>query len=326
MISNIENRFIIGRIPRKDEMDLPSVYINDIDTFEVILENYVETIKRSDTFYNIFSSEKMMDISFHDKLIALFSCTMFNATSTDLIFTELFFRKYTHFVSDTSLDSYRRLSYIGQALDDELYVMLKRSELEYETPFCLCFMLRNHIVELPNVRIGIEKFGDKKRAHILAVQTTQNEQINKKNLLEIENYFKKIIPNDSHFRFYNPAHLVSILMCFGLLKGMGITDVQVADYLPFRHRKTVLDKQMSEEEAIQFQRRLTDKNMITYMRLMSVTDGIKALTYPEMDMGLKLDISGDIHCKNEELQHLYDMCYELSKNFYEEDIESKSRM
>ena len=37
-ISNKENSFILGRIPRKNEQQLPSIHINDIDKFEQILK------------------------------------------------------------------------------------------------------------------------------------------------------------------------------------------------------------------------------------------------------------------------------------------------
>lgn len=322
MVSNKGNSFIIGRIPRKNEMDLPSVYIENIDTFENTLSDYVTAVQKSDSFYNIFESEKMKDIPFKNKVKALFECTIFNATSKDLAFAERFFSKYTNFINDQSLAPLRKLNYLGNMLEDDLYIMLKRSEIEYETPYCLCFMLRNHVTELPNVRLGIEEYNGKKIAHILATQTTQSSHINRENMASVDKYLKSIIPNDSYFRFFNPSHLVSIFMSFGVLKGMGITDVEVADYLPFRHKKTILDKQMSEEEATNYQRRLTDKNMITYMKLDAITEGIKIVSYPEMDMNLKFDISGDIVCKSKELQELYDMCYSFSKNLNSQQLDS----
>ena len=100
-------------------------------------------------------------------------------------------------------------------------------------------------------------------------------------------------------------------MTFGLLNGMGIQEVEVKDFLPFRYNKTVLDRQMDTEEADKFQTRLTNKNLITYMRLISVVDGIDVITYPEMDMSLKLKIVDNVVCKNEFLQKIYDMGYQL---------------
>lgn len=70
---------------------------------------------------------------------------------------------------------------------------------------------------------------------------------------------------------------------------------------------------MDTEEADNFQTRLTNKNLITYMRLISVVDGIDVITYPEMDMSLKLKIDDNIVCNNEFLQKIYDMGYELGK-------------
>lgn len=323
MVSNKGQSFIIGRMPRKDEIELPSIYIENIDSFENVLNTYVDAVSKSDSYYNIFGNDRMKEVPLKNKIRALFECTIFNATSKDLVFTERFFSKYTDFITDKTLEPYRKLNYVGNALNDEMYIMFKRSELEYETPFCLCYMLKNNVVELPNVRLGIENYNGKKIAHILATQTSQSSNINRENMVSVEKYLKSIIPNDSAFRFFNPSHLVSILMSFGILKGMGITEVEVSDYLPFRHKKTVLDKQMNEEESTNFQRRLTDKNMITYMRLVSVTEGIEILTYPEMDMGLKLDISKDIKCNSKELQELYDMCYSFSKSIKEELEENR---
>lgn len=311
-ISNKQNSFIIGRIPRKDEQVLPYVHINDIDEFEMILKKYIESIAMSDSYYNLFNSPYFTNISFDDKVKTIIECTIYNATGTDLNCTEKFFRRYTDFILDKSFDSMRRLSYMGNLFDDDLYVMCKRSELEYETPYYLAFMLKNNRVELPNIRMGIEQKENKKVAHILATQSAQTV-LNPESLKQIHQEIKNNLPTDSYFRFYNPTHLVSILMTFGILNGMGIKEVDIKDYLPFRYNKTVLDKQMSIEEAEKYQTRLTNKNLITYMRLISVVDGIEVLTYPEMDMSLKLKLEDNIVCKNEFLQKIYDMGYQLGK-------------
>ena len=317
-ISNFSKCFIIGRISRKSEVGLPSVYINNIDHFEKILQNYVLAIQESDTYYNLFHNKNLQDISENTKIRALFESTMFNASSKDASFIENFIIKYTSFVTDKTLYPFRTLGYLSggesTVLQDEVFLMLKRSELEYETPFCFCFMLKNQVVELPNIRLGINTENNHKKAYIIATQSSQSSYINRNNLSVVESKIKKIIPTSSAFRFYNPSHLVAILMCFGILKGMDIYDVEVVDYLPFRYKKTSIDYQMNEEEATNYQRRLTDKAMITYMKLSQIVEGVNIITYPEMDMGLRLDISSDLICANPELQKLYDMCYQYSKN------------
>ncbi len=320
VIKNRGNSFVLGRMPRKDVNSLPFVHIKDIDEFESVLEEYIDIVKESDSFFNIIDNDKLNDLPLESRIKALFECTMFNASNSDLIDVSLFFKKFTSFIVNDDLGKLRNLNYIGNVFDDELYVMLKRSELEYETPFCLCFMLRNNVVELPYVRLGTENRDGKKVAHILSVQTSQSNYINRDNLLNVDKYFKKIIPKEKDFRNFNPSHLVSILMSFGLLKGMGIDRVVVYDYLPFRFNKTVLDKGMNEEESENFQRRLTDKNMYTYMRLCSVTEGIEISNYPEDGNLLELDISGKIISESDDLNSLYDMCYEFGKEFSKNNI------
>lgn len=311
-ISNKQNSFVIGRIPRKDEQQLPYVHINNIDEFEMLLKKYIESVVLSDSFYNIFDNPYFANIAFDDKVKTIIECTIYNATGADLNCTEKFFRRYTDFITDKSFDSIRKPSYMGNLFEDDLYVMCKRSELEYETPYYLAFMLNNNRVELPNIRMGIEQKEDRKVAHILATQSAQTV-LNPESLKQIQDEIKNNIPPDSYFRFYNPTHLVSILMTFGMLNGMGIKEVDVKDYLPFRYNKTILDKQMSLEEAEKYQTRLTNKNLITYMRLISMVDGIEVLAYPEMDMSLKLNINDNVVCKNEFLQKIYDMGYQLGK-------------
>lgn len=319
-ISNNGNSFVLGRMPRRDVNSLPFVHIKDIDELEVVLEDYVNTVRDSDSFFNIIDNDKLNDLPLDARIKALFECTMFNASNSDLIDVSSFFKKFTSFIINDSLKELRNLSYVGNILDDDIYVMLKRSELEYETPYCLCFMLRNSVVELPYVRLGIENNNGKLKAYILSVQTSQSGYIDRDNLVMVDKYFKSIIPKEKDFRNFNPSHLVSILMAFGLLKGLGIENIVVYDYLPFRFNKTVLDKGMNEDEADSFQRRLTDKNIYTYMRLCSVSEGIEIVNYPDDGSLLELNISNTIVSSSEELNRLYNMCYELGKSINNKDV------
>lgn len=321
-ISNRGNRFIIERNVRRDEEFLPSICINDIDKFEEILKKYIESIAMSDSFYNLFDNEYFLNVSFDEKVKIIFECTIFNATSMDLNYVDKFFRRYADFVNDESFKNLRSLKYAGELFDDELYVMLKRSEVEYETPFYLAFMLKNQKVELPNVRLGIETNGNSKIAHIVATQSAQTV-LNKDNLNTIQLEIKKSMPNDPHFRFYNPTHLISLLMTFGILNGMGIQEIQVKDFMPFRYNKTITDRQMNIEEADNYQTRLTNKNLITYMKLIELVDGINIVSYPEMNMELNLRLEDEIKCKNAFLQSIYDMSYNLGKE-NRMDLDKKS--
>ena len=313
-ISDKGNSFILGRTPRKDEQQLPLIHINDIDKFEKILKQYVESVAMSDSFYNLFNNEGFINASFESKIKILFECTMLNATNSDLNCIENFFRKYNDFINNKTFENIRSPKFLGNAFDDELFVMLKRSELEYETPYYLAFMLKNKKVELPNIRLGIEEKENKLVAHIIATQSAQ-KILDKENLSKVQSDIKENLPNDPYFRFYNPTHLISLLMTFGILNGIGIKHIGVKDFLPFRYNKTVLDKQMNEEEAYNYQTRLTNKNLITYMRLIELVEGIDIISYPEMDMGLNLYLQDEIKCKNKFLQHIYDISYDLGRKY-----------
>ncbi len=323
-ISNFNNTFKLNSFPRRGELDNPSVCINDIVKFEKILSDYISAIKESTSFYNVFSNREFDLLSEDIKVRMIFERTLFNATNYDLINIEQFFRKYTDFLQDKSFDKLKRLNYLGEAFDDEIYVMFKRSELDYETPYYLSFMLKNKRVELPNLRLGIETTEDKQIAHILATQTAQ-VILDLQNYDEIQNEVKDLLPKNSYFRFFNPTHLISIIISFGIFNGMGINEVQVADYLPFRYKKTVLDWQMSEEEANIFQMRLTNKNMFTYMRLLNLADGIDVLSYPELGLGLRLKLDKNISFNNPKLQQLYNYGYDLGKSLKYDDDYNKSK-
>jgi len=315
-IVNRGNSLVLGRIPRKDEVDLPAIHINDIDEFERILNQYIASIKESDSYYNLFDNQNYDSFSFEDKIQIIFECTILNATANDLNCAENYFRRYNSFISNKVLENMRNLEKIGELFGDQIYMKLKKAEISYETPYYFAFFLRNNMVELPNIRLGIEEYNNKKVAHVIATQSSQ-VIINQENLSKIQSEIKKNLPKDSYFRNYNPTHLVSILMSFGILNGMGIKDIQVKDYLPFRYNKTILDKQMNKEEADDYQTRLTNKNIMTYMRLIEMVNGVNIISYPEMDTGLILRLDDDIKCKNQFLQEIYDIGYmfgEINKN------------
>ena len=128
-----------------------------------------------------------------------------------------------------------------------------------------------------------------------------------------------MIPKDSHFRFYNPTHFISLIIALGILKGLGINEVQVKDYLPFRYKKIINDKQLNEEEANKYQTRLTTKNIATYMNIIFNMEGIDLKSYPDTDSELCLTISDNVKGKTEFLTYLYNLGYQLGLK-YQDDI------
>ena len=231
---------------------------------------------------------------------------------------------YTDFINNHELKAIRTPQDVGYIFDSKFFVMLKRATLQYETPYYLSFLLIDKRVELPNIRLGIENSLNGPVAHIIATQSSQAD-ISLTNLAKIQEEIKENIPQDSSFRFFNPTHLISLLMAFGILNGMGIKDIDIKGFLPFRYKKTVADRQMDDEERDQYLTRLINKNLITYMRLVSLADGIDVVSYPEIDMGLKLKLQDKIEFKDEFLQNIYNMCFKLGEKYSQESINKKSR-
>ena len=300
------------RVNRSNDDVYPSIYINNIDTFEKQLNALINSIKVSDSFYNIFNRDAFNALTDDDKIKMIFDGILLNLTNIDSLNAEQFIKNYIDYINDNTFDNIKRPIYITNIFDDELYIMSKKSELWYETPFYISLMLRNKMIELPNVRLGISNNGDKKVANILATQSSQN--INDFELYsELQEYIKKNLPNDSYFRFINPTHLVSLVITFGILKGLGIEDIIVKDYMPYRYKKVINDKQYNEEEGYDYQTRLTTKNLATYMRIISNMKGINLENYPDFGSELKLKIEDNVEGKNEFINNLYQIGYNFGK-------------
>ena len=317
-ISNLGNSFIISRMARKNEEAMPATYIEDINEFEKILNNFIRSILLSNTFF-----KKTFDnLEFSEAVSYTFSWVIKNASCNDLLNVGKFFVKYTNFINDDTFDAFAHPQEIGGGiLNSKLFLMRKRSTVAYETPYYLAYMLvdeNNQKMELPNIRLGIEKKDNEKIAHIIAIQSSQaDNDINKE-----ENVIKEItksIPRSSKFRFSNPTHMVSLILTIGLLKSLNINKIEIIDYLPLRYQRLIYEKRKSEEELTSYQTRLTNQNIFTYMRMLENSKGIKILNYPEMDQCLKLELSDDI-CfvtngqPNEFLQNLFDLGYNAGLN------------
>lgn len=304
----------IIRKARQNEDDIPIMCIDDIDDFEQILINYLITIKNSNTYYNIFNRESFKELEYKEKIKMILEGTSLNLSEYQSENLEKFFEMYTNFIKDNILTQFNHPIFINIFFDDELYVMTKRSELWYETPYYLSFMLKNKRIELPNVRIGINNENNKPVAHIIATQTSQMMN-NETSYKELQEQLKTLIPKDKYFRYYNPSHLISLIITFGLLKGLGIDDVLITDYMPFRYKKIQIDKQLSEEEANKYQTRLTTKNIITYMNLINDLKGIEVINYPGNESDFRIRIGDNIEGKNEFLSNLYNISYQFGKQY-----------
>lgn len=317
-ISHLNNSLIFGHIARKNEDSLPPIYVSNIDEFDDVLKNYIDTIRTSSSYYNILARNEIY-ASEEDKIKALIESTIFNVTNADAAHIIKFFRKYTLFLKEHTFCPLSSPQKIGFAFNDDLYVMYRKSEPEYETPYYFSFMLPNRRIELPVVRIGIKNEDGFKTAHILATQSSQR-MLNFAELNKVNTEIKSIIPRDKYFRFFNPSHYISILITFGILNGAGIKNIEIVEMLPLRYHKTIIDRCMSDDEAERYQTRLTNKNIITYMRLFDQIKGIKILDYPDGYSPLTLILEDNIECPNDELQKLYNYGYELGSTLKEKTL------
>lgn len=309
-IKNIGKRIDIIRAVRIGEESFPSIVISNIDTFEETLKEYIKAIKSGDSWYNIFVRDGFYQRGEDENIKMIFEAALVNATNNDARDIEIFFKNYTSYVLNEELAPLRNLQKIGKLFDDDLYIMLKRSELWYETPFYISLMLCNKHIELPNVRLGIDF--EKKCANVIAVQSSQVQE-DSAEFLEIKETIKRVLPKDSYYRFINPSHVISLVITMGFLKSIGIDEILLKDYMPFRYKKVTYDKHLDEDEAEKLQTRLTTKNIATFLRIASNIDGVNVMSYPGNSSELKLRIEDEIHGKNKFIEDLFRLGYELGQ-------------
>lgn len=307
VINNFSKSYCIGKIERKGEESIPNIIIKNIETFENILFEFVNAVKKSDTYFNAFFSGMEED----DAISYLFEWVTRNASPSDMQDIEQYYMKYTSFIIDDTFDNLKNSVKIGSFFGDNLFVRLKKANVNYETPYYISFMLNSDAggVELPVIRLGIERKKDKKIAHILATQTSQEHHCFE-HYSELNECFKKMFDKSKYFRDFNPSHVVSLILCFGLLKGMGINKVEVVTYLPLRMQRLILEGQKSEEEIYDLQYRLTNKNVSNYLRLREHFNDINVDDYYlDINSNLSILLGDNISSENLFFQTLYNLGY-----------------
>lgn len=305
VISQKGTRYAISKVTDKNQDDTPNIMIEDIGELEDILGDYVYEVKNSDTFY----SRPFYDMP-DDAAEYLFEWTLKNATSLDLTNVGEFYKKFTDFIKDETFDYFKnKPKYIGQLFGDELYLLLKKSTVAYETPYYLSFMLKDNRIELPNIRMGIENRNGERVAHILATQTSQDIKSTDREK-ELANVTKKLLPKSKNFREFNPSHLLSLTITLGFLNGFGIKAIIVPDYLPLRYQRFVLEERKSEEELHAYQHRLTNKFFNTFFRLFENAEGINLYNIPEAGTPMLFKLDDEVRFENEFLQHAYNIGYQ----------------
>ena len=315
-VINKGKTYIITRKARPNEEPMPSVLINDIDELEDTLVTLIECTKNSRLKYG----EVLSNIEGLDGIKVFFTWIIKNATCDDLSNVIDYFKMYTDFITDTTFEKLRKPTRLGNLLDGELYVCLGTSDVAYESPYYLSFAILKDKkwIEIPNIRFGVKDHKGEKVAHILATQTSQrdNDVEITKTLTE---EFKKRMPKSKYFRCFNPSHLGSLVLTMGLFKSAGINKVEVVDYLPLRYKRYIQEGRMNAYELENYQKRVTDKNIANYMRLMEFTDGIKLINYPEQNTNLIFEIDDEMKFENNKF---LESLLELGKNV---DIKSHEK-
>lgn len=310
VIQNMGKSYKIGLLDDKCIDSMPIMQIDDIDNLNKILQNYIELILKNDNNFKILLRDDY-GLTPEEALIEILLWTVRNASISDAINLEYFFSKYqTFLIDDTFSDYSQKPVRIGTLLDDELYLVERKSTIAYETPFYLSYMLKDYRVELPNIRMGIENTGSEKRAHILSIQSTQTH-INKTGDKIINELIKSKLPKSPNFREYNPSHLISLLITIGILSGLGINQIEAYIYLPMRYQRFVLEQEKSHDELCQYQHRLTNKFINTFFRLMEFTKDIYISSYPENNSNLILKMNEQINFDDAFLNEIYMTGYKL---------------
>jgi len=308
-VSNRGLKYVIGKLDVKGEEEIPKIIIKNIDNLECTLNDLIDKIMKSDTFFK----NPLLNFDGDQGVSYLIEWIMRNATSNDLSNVESFLKKYTHFITDNTFDQIKKIKHIGVLLGYDVYVMRKRSSVNYETPYYLAYyMVKDNIpVELPNVRFGVENKGSNKIFHILSTQTSQ-DNVHMEEYYEICKQFKSYMGKSKFFREFNPTHVISLFITFGLIKGIGIDTVKVADYLPLRFYRLVLENQQSEEELYNLQSRLVDKNIYNYLRISELFSGINIQDYVDNGDGLLIHLEDEIVLNDLFSQKLYNLGYNAS--------------
>lgn len=297
----------------KGDVPMPSIYIDNIADLDNILKKYLEAIINTDNNYKrIFDNEIVNspeDIP-DNVLSDIFCFTMLNMSNVDVRSLEEFFKKYTDFVNDDIFDMYKgRATYLGEVFDDKIYVNATKKDLAYETPYWLAFMFENSRYICPLVGVGIDSDNNKKVAEVVAIQDSQSIpwDINQhKMMMET---IKRKSPKSPNFREHSPSHLISIILSIGFLRGAGIEKVNVNEYMPFRYKRLILERHKSDDDINSYQKRVTSKNVFTWLRMLEFTNDINIDNYPDNGMFLTLSLNDEIKFNDELFQQLYDLGY-----------------
>lgn len=280
------------------------IHIKNIDTFESVLDKYINTIKNSDSCYNIFNKSYYNVLTKEEQIRMIFQYTMLNISKKDLLDIEKYFERYNYYIEKNHFNKIKNPTYICDIEKDNLYVMSKCSEIEDETPYYLSFIFEKSKVELPKVMIGID---ENNTAHILNIKPNKFT-FNKINYNELTSVIQNLILSNSSLKYSKPMNIISFILTLGILNGMNINKIILENELLFKTNNNDLEN--SDINKINLSNNIYSKDIVEYINIISLIKGIDIID----DSKIELKINKNINCDNEKLLELYNAGIKVGKN------------
>lgn len=309
----------------------PTIIIKNEDQFNKSMSRYLDL---ASAFYS--SDIRVADSSNQGKYI-LSSCLV-NALPGDFNDISELFKRYSNFVSDSSLVDFLETKSIGYSsiLKSNINVTLEKQSIVEETPYAFHIELvddEEKKYTLPDVRFGISDG----KCYIYAIQNMDNDSKDK----SIERRMRKVgegfdeknssrdpVSEPENLYSVGPWDLLSLATVIPLIKSYANIDEFVAPYFLVNRWNAVeisyqlltekykddldnsvvkkrLEKVKSHDSV---QRNITDKFIRSFRRMAHHFSNIEIDAFPlEMDSALHFKVGDELNCNNSLLTEVYSL-------------------
>lgn len=293
----------------KEKFYRPNTEIKNMKEFEEALSQYLNALSNcGKNFYRI--DEEHGIYSYFYYLVK----TLTNSDNTDL---SKYINVFNGFLNDHKFSKLKTEGKIGRielgSEETEKYdVLAKRAEEYYgaETPYTMRFFLdrKGFKYTMPFVRYGISG----EQAYIYSIQRKGKIKLKYPRIKEIHVKFNKVNSGIKSERDITPSMLISATMFIGMLKGAGIEEVKIADFLTRRYGH--YNGVSSYEEADRIQENTTNKFLRIFTRIQGQFDGIDIYSYPnDVDSYLTIKLEDTISSPNHLLNEFFNLGFEYGK-------------
>lgn len=304
---------------------IPTLRINDKEKFDKLLIEYVNIAKE-------FYSEFLLNIPNEElRIKAVLALIWSNATLEDFNNPLDFLQKRISFFQDDKIKLNDRFLFHSDSLDSDVEVIVNKSVIENETPYCFSIKLSRGEEEfyLPNVYFGISD----NKAYIYAIQNDKHKVNDGKYAKQMNRFLYKVndgldVLNDT-FENYDIGNLKDVSSSFvlasnivlGALKKVGIEEIIVPSILVTRWNAKEIsndvkrnagreDLVVSEDKHESIQANLTEKFLRTFRRLAYHHSGIDVVSYPfDVDSSMHMKINEENFCNNAILEDTFSGVY-----------------